>query len=94
MVIVVMGLVILLYRSLIFHYADYQAHEALICLQSENTHLCKRELETRLRKLLLSKATYNIQLSKTFRSSKIKIAIILNQGPNSLNLPVEINKTL
>ena len=94
LILVVTAFAILLYRSLVFHIADYQAHEALICSQSESKEFCQQELENRLRKILLSGSTYRGHIKKSWSGFSVSIEIKLNQGPTFLNPPLEIQKSL
>lgn len=91
---VTVGMALLLYRALVFHYVDYQLHEALICMQSEEVRFCQRELENRMSKILLPGATSRIQMMKSWNSSQGKAQIILKHGPDFLHAPLKIQKSL
>ncbi|KYG66121.1 hypothetical protein AZI86_03390 [Bdellovibrio bacteriovorus] len=94
-ILVVTGIVILLHRSLIFHIADYQAHEALICSQSESTHFCEQELQNRLRKILLSGSTSSALITRSLRGgNQVTVTILLNHGWKDISPPIEIKKSL
>lgn len=94
-ILVVTGIVILLYRSLVFHVADYQAHEALICSESESPRFCEKEFESRMHKILLSGSTTTTRLSSSLRGgSQIVVKIVLNRGWKDINPPIEIKKSL
>lgn len=94
-ILVVTGVLILLYRAMIFHIAEYQAHEALICSESESTHFCRQELENRMKPLLLSGSKISADLTKSFAGTrKITVRILLPNGGKDINPPIEIKKSL
>jgi hypothetical protein len=79
----VMVITMILYRSIVFHFSDYQAHEALMCAQSEGTYFCKNELEKKIKKILISGSTVKVTLNKSlFGGFTAKIDI--NLHPNLL----------
>ena len=95
MVLLGTGLVLILYRSLVFHFADYQAHEALICTQSETTSFCQRELETRIKKILFAGGDCQTQLRRSYSgASKVSLKIQIYSEIKALSVPIEIEKTL
>lgn len=75
---VVGALISLLYRSVLFHSCQYHAHEALICTQDQNISLCQKELEARLKKVLLSSVPWKVSFQDGFRRVSVRIEIYLD----------------
>lgn len=66
-----------IYRGMVFYFADYHLHEALICTESLPLHTCKEELQSRLRAILISRPITNISLVKgsSFTTGKILVEL-------------------
>ncbi|HWU43774.1 MAG TPA: hypothetical protein VN132_10060 [Bdellovibrio sp.] len=47
---------LLCYRAVVFYYADFQLHEALICVDEKSSAHCENELKKSLKKILLARA--------------------------------------
>nr|WP_295900185.1 hypothetical protein [uncultured Bdellovibrio sp.] len=86
---VVVGTVftLLLYRGMVFYFADYNLHEALICGQSSHLSSCEQELRNRISKVLIINIRSDIRISKRGKDLQGKISI-------DFTPPLEIEKTL
>lgn len=87
MMLVGSALALLLYRSMVYYFADYQLHEALICTQDSAASLCKNELQNRLKKFLWNRLKFEVQLSKTHLQAQGRVVI-------ELQPPLQIEQSL
>lgn len=58
------GFIFSIYRGMVFYFADYQLHEALVCTESFPLNTCKEELKNRLHSILITKPRANISVVK------------------------------
>lgn len=58
------AILLLGYRGLVFYSADTQLHEALICLDDASVATCKTELQAQIRRLILFKIPFSVELRK------------------------------
>lgn len=70
--------VLAIYRGMVFYFADYQLHEALLCAESFSPKMCKQELHNRLNKILITKPTTKISLNRNRSVTTGQISIDLN----------------
>ena len=94
MILVSVGFAALLYRSVVLHFADYQAHEALICAQSESVSYCQKELEIRVRGILFSGSSISARISKLSEGHRATLEIHLGSSLEALRIPIKIEKCL
>lgn len=69
--------ILMIYRGMVFYFADYQLHEALLCTESVPPKTCKDELQNRLNKILITKPTTRISLNKNRGNTTGQISINL-----------------
>lgn len=67
-----------IYRGIVFYFADYQLHEALLCTESLSPNTCKEELHNRLNKILITKPATKIYLNRNRSATTGQILIDLN----------------
>ncbi|MGZ3775516.1 MAG: hypothetical protein ACXVCY_16470 [Pseudobdellovibrionaceae bacterium] len=72
--------IFLIYRAMVFYFADYQLHEALICTKSLSLASCKQELNDRLNKILITNPKTSISLTQ--QHSFIKGEILIELHPS------------
>lgn len=87
LIFVVSAFILLIYRGIIFYFADYQLHEALLCTESSPVQQCENELTKRLQPLLLGNTHSKITLVKGFRVTSGEILI-------DLKPPMQLEKKL
>lgn len=75
---VITAFTLLLYRGMVFYFADYNLHEALICTESSSISVCERELQQRLKKVLITRVSSEVHLRKQGRSTHGSISVEFN----------------
>lgn len=53
-VIALSGVFLISYRAVVFYYADYSLHEALVCVDENSPRQCEHDLQKQLNKILLA----------------------------------------
>lgn len=80
LLLVSVALILLLYRGLVFSYADYHLHEALICSEGLKPSICESELSARLKKVLLKNTKFTAKIFARLNYSEGTIRIDFNSG--------------
>lgn len=68
----------ILHRGLIYYWADYQLHEALLCRQLESPSVCQNRLEQSLKYLLLPGSRLSVSLSRAHGQVEVSFHSQLN----------------
>lgn len=69
------GIGLALYHGLLFYVADYNLHEALVCLHSQSSSICQDEAEKKIKAILPKKSAVKIQISKSSQAHSGQIFI-------------------
>ena len=77
---------LLLYREMVYFFADYHLHEALICSEDASSVYCKDELAHRLKPLLRS---HSVRVSIKKFANQTEGAVFVDLSP-----PLTIKKYL
>jgi hypothetical protein len=104
MALVMTVLFLLCYRAVVFYYADFHLHEALVCCDELPPMECKRTLSKRIEKVLLGKikptwenpSPKQIQINLSKTSSKISGQLMIHfpSLPKNYNMDLNIRKTI
>ncbi|WP_374075385.1 TadE/TadG family type IV pilus assembly protein [Bdellovibrio bacteriovorus] len=87
LIVVITAFTLLLYRGMVFYFADYNLHEALICAESSPLISCERELKNRLANVLITNVHYEVHLRKSGRSFQGTLSV-------DFNPPLKLEQTL
>lgn len=87
LIVVITSFTLLLYRGMVFYFADYNLHEALICAESSSLTSCERELKNRLAKVLITNVRSEVRLKKSGRNFQGTLSI-------DFNPPLKLEQTL
>lgn len=84
------------YRTVIYFYADFYLHEALLCANERSEKKCSLQLEKQLSKILFTKKSsqksLQINIKKTSASINGHIEIHFSQLPFKFNMPIVLEK--
>lgn len=72
---IIATVVILSYRAVLFYYADFQLHEALICTDDQSIVACEAGLRSRVSRLLRFQESIDIKISKTGKTASGRVGI-------------------
>ncbi|MGZ3770514.1 MAG: TadE family protein [Bdellovibrio sp.] len=75
---IVTGLALVIYRGMVYYFADYHLHEALLCTENNSVLICQNELNQRLKPALLKGIKANVSLNKNHISTTGRVSIDLN----------------
>lgn len=85
-------LTLLLYRSLVFYMAEYHLHEALICSESEQIHVCQDHLIKKLRGILPHNTALQVRMPRSIQQKSGEVNIALNP-PLKVRLQLHLPST-
>ncbi len=99
MALVMAVLSLLCYRTVVFYYADFYLHEALVCCDELPPMECKRTLAKRIEKVLLGKihtkweqpSPNQIQINLSKSSSKISGQLMIHFPTFAKNYNIDLN---
>lgn len=79
---IVAVVLVLSYRAVLFYYADFQLHEALICTDDRTTRDCEADLRAQLNQFVRFQEIVKINLTKSGKTARGKIKIVRQLSPN------------
>lgn len=65
------------YRASVYFWADYQLHEAIICLDSLSIKACEQDLNSKIKKVLLFQEEIKIKLKnpRNYSAGEVQLAL-------------------
>lgn len=81
------AIVLMSYRGALYYFADYQMHEALVCLDDESLSRCRQKFEHSLNKVRIGNFKYDFRLRRFGKSGRAILEV-------KLSPPLKIEKSV
>lgn len=90
----VSAILFICYRGVLYFYADFYLHEALICTDDNSDRACSQELEGKLNAVLIGEEKSTVRVRRNFNEAQGRLEIHFPFIASNFGPPLVIEKRL